>query len=93
MVVRSIPVGKVMTYGDVACAVGSPGASRAVGSLMRKNYDKSVPCHRVVKSDGLVGQYNREGGSYAKAERLKVEGVVFKDEPQTRVDLSISRFV
>lgn len=92
-VVKGIPAGKVMTYSDVAATAGFPGASRAVGSLMRKNYDSSIPCHRVVKSDGLVGQYNREGGSCSKTERLQAEGVIFKDELQKRVDLSISRCV
>jgi len=71
-VVRAIPRGQVMTYGEVAKKAGFPGAARAVGSLMAKNYDQSVPCHRVVRADG-VGEYNR--GKQRKIELLKEEGV------------------
>jgi methylated-DNA-[protein]-cysteine S-methyltransferase len=70
-VVRGIPKGETMTYGAVACAAGSPGAGRAVGSLMKDNYDPTIPCHRVVRHDG-VGQYNR-GGPERKAEILADE--------------------
>lgn len=72
-VVRKIPKGKTMSYKEVAKSAGSPGASRAVGSIMKANYDKTVPCHRVIKSDGKVGEYNR-GGSKAKLAILKKEG-------------------
>jgi O-6-methylguanine DNA methyltransferase len=74
-VVASIPKGKVMTYGEVARKAGNPRAGRAVGSLMGRNTDyANVPCHRVVRSDGKVGEYNR-GGTAAKIARLKKEGV------------------
>lgn len=73
-VVRGIPKGKTMTYKDVAKKAGSAGAFRSVGSIMKKNYDKTVPCHRVIKSDGSVGFYNR-GGSEIKLSMLKKEGV------------------
>lgn len=75
-VVAKIPEGKVMTYGAVAKAVGSTGSARAVGTVMRGNYDPAVPCHRVVRADGVIGEYNR-GGSKAKTERLRAEGVAF----------------
>ena len=58
-VVRAIPKGKTMTYGEVARKAGNPGAARAVGAIMRTNYDPNIPCHRVVKSDGSLGGYNR----------------------------------
>jgi O-6-methylguanine DNA methyltransferase len=56
-VVRSIPSGHTMTYGDVAVAAGSPGAARAVGGAMaRCPLFPAVPCHRVVRaSDGWSG--------------------------------------
>jgi O-6-methylguanine DNA methyltransferase len=73
-VVRLIPEGKTMTYAEVASAAGSKGAHRAVGSIMKANYDSTVPCHRVVKSDGDVGQYNR-GGPVRKAEILLGEKI------------------
>jgi len=72
-VVRKIPRGQTMTYTQVALATGvSKGAVRAVGSIMARNYDPTVPCHRVVRSDGSVGNYNR-GGPERKAEILKQE--------------------
>lgn len=60
-VVRQIPKGKTMTYAQVASAAGSPKAARAVGSIMSKNYDPTVPCHRVIRSDGQLAGYNRGG--------------------------------
>ena len=74
-IVREIPKGSVMTYGEVAAAAGWAGAARAVGSIMKNNYDKTVPCHRVVRSDGTVGEYNR-GGVMQKKRLLRAEGVI-----------------
>lgn len=75
VVVRAIPRGSTMTYGEVARLAGCPGSARAVGSLMRANYDPTVPCHRVVRSDGSVGEYNR-GGSSHKRVLLEEEGAI-----------------
>lgn len=74
-VVRRIPKGKVMTYKEVAAQAGNPRAARGVGSMMRVNHDPLVPCHRVVRSDLRVGNYNRPGGQKTKIRRLKTEGV------------------
>lgn len=71
-VVRKIPRGKVMTYAAVAKKAGSPKAVRAVGYWMSKNYDPKIPCHRVIRSDGKIGNYNR-GGPRKKLELLKEE--------------------
>lgn len=76
-VVRSIPRGQTMTYGEVAAYAGSPGAARAVGNIMKHNFDPTVPCHRVIRSDGKIGDYNR-GGAEAKLKLLQSEGVVIK---------------
>ena len=73
-VVSAIPKGSVMSYKEVAVLAGSPNAARAVGTIMANNVDSSVPCHRVVRSDGGVGGYNR-GGSVRKKEILRREGV------------------
>lgn len=75
-VVQKIPTGKVLSYGAVAKKAGNEKASRAVGSIMAKNADKTVPCHRVVKSDGSIGMYNGLQGK-DKSEILKKEGVKF----------------
>lgn len=74
-IVRSIPKGITMTYRQVAELAGSPGASRAVGSIMKSNYDPDIPCHRVVRSDGKLGNYNR-GGELAKRKLLEQEGAL-----------------
>lgn len=73
-VVRHIPKGTVATYGQIARLSGAAGAARAVGTIMKGNHDPSVPCHRVVRSDGKLGEYNREGGTNTKSSRLKEEG-------------------
>lgn len=74
-VVRKIPRGKTMTYGEVAAKAGNPKASRFVGSIMKANYDPEIPCHRVIRSDGKIGDYNR-GGPEAKLALLKKEGAI-----------------
>lgn len=71
-VVRKIPQGKTMTYGEVAKKAGKPLAARAVGMIMSKNFDPTVPCHRVVRSDGKIGGYNR-GGPSKKIELIMME--------------------
>lgn len=74
-VVKKIPKGKTMTYKEVAKKAGSPKAFRAVGSIMAKNFNPEVPCHRVIKSDGTLGNYNR-GGTKTKERILRQEGVI-----------------
>lgn len=73
-VVRAVPRGSVLTYKEVAKKAGSMGASRAVGTIMSKNRDSTVPCHRVIRSDGTIGDYNG-GGEEVKRELLIKEGV------------------
>jgi len=72
-VVRAIPKGEVRTYSQVAAAAGNAKAVRVVGTVMKNNFDTSIPCHRVIRSDGTVGEYNR-GGSAAKMKILVSEG-------------------
>ena len=74
-IVTQIPKGTVMTYKEVAAEAGNPQASRAVANIMAANYDPDIPCHRVIRSDGTLGGYNR-GGVSAKAKILATEGVV-----------------
>jgi O-6-methylguanine DNA methyltransferase len=73
-VVRDIPRGQTLSYRQVAVLAGSPRAYRAVGNVLNTNYDSAIPCHRVVRSDGGLGGYNR--GRAAKRSKLKAEGVV-----------------
>lgn len=72
-VVRKIPKGKVLTYGEVAQRAGNAKAVRAVGMIMSKNFNPDIPCHRVIRADGTVGNYNR-GGEKAKKLILREEG-------------------
>lgn len=70
-VVSEIPRGKILTYKQVAKMAGSPKAFRAVGNILNKNYDPKIPCHRVIRSDGKAGGYNR--GEKVKIEKIKEE--------------------
>lgn len=58
-VVKKIPAGKTLSYKEVAKRVGNPNAYRAVGCVLNKNFDQSIPCHRVIKNDGSFGGYNK----------------------------------
>ena len=58
-VVSRIPRGKVLTYKEVALQAGNPNAYRSVGNILNKNYNPRIPCHRVIRSDGKIGGYNR----------------------------------
>jgi methylated-DNA-[protein]-cysteine S-methyltransferase len=70
----SIPKGKTLTYKQLAKKAGYPKAYRAVGSVMKMNpLAPIVPCHRVVKSDGSLGNYSAKGGTRRKMQMLKSE--------------------
>lgn len=79
-----IPAGRVTTYGEIARALGSPKASRAVGNALNRNpFAPGVPCHRVVGSDGSLTGY--AGGLDKKRRMLAEEKVPFAGD---RADLS-----
>ena len=70
-----IPRGEVRPYGWIAAEIGRPKAVRAVGTALAHNpVPLVVPCHRVVRSDGLIGQYSM-GGPDAKRRILAAEGL------------------
>lgn len=75
-VVSKIPKGRVMSYKEVAELSGSPKAWRAVGNILNKNRNKNIPCHRVIRSDGKIGGYNK--GIKKKITLLKKEGAHLK---------------
>lgn len=77
-VVKTLRPGEVATYSGVAALAGIPGASRAVGSIMKNNQDRSVPCHRVICADGRPGGYNQLR-SQDKLDLLLQEGVKVKN--------------
>jgi O-6-methylguanine DNA methyltransferase len=74
--VAKIPKGETRSYKEVALSAGSPNAYRAVGNILNKNHDNSIPCHRVIKSDGSMGGYN--GGVKRKQTLLQGECAVKK---------------
>lgn len=77
--VSTIPRGAVRTYGEVASALGRPGAARAVGQALRANpVPLLVPCHRVVAADGSLGGFSA-GGRRQKERLLEAEGALRRD--------------
>ena len=76
-VVKQIPRGQTLSYQQVAHMAGNEKAYRAVGNILDKNYDPSIPCHRVIRTDGKLGQYNR--GTQTKERLLRKEGVPIKN--------------
>jgi O-6-methylguanine DNA methyltransferase len=76
---RDVPAGAVITYQGLAAAVGAPDAHRAIGNTMASNpVPIFVPCHRVIKSDGTIGNYG--GGVDRKIVLLRNEGFVVKKD-------------
>ena len=72
---RTIPFGKVISYGELAKGVGNEGAARAVGTVMSNNQiPLLIPCHRVVKSDRSIGEFS--GGPGLKEKLLSHEGKI-----------------
>lgn len=70
---RTVPPGSVITYQALAAAVGAPAGQRAIGNTMATNpVPLYVPCHRVIRSDGTVGNYG--GGVARKLKLLRAEG-------------------
>ncbi len=70
---KLIPRGKVTTYKLLAEALGDAKAARAAGNALNKNRDPEVPCHRVVRSDGVTGGFR--DGAKAKIKILRKEGI------------------
>jgi methylated-DNA-protein-cysteine methyltransferase-like protein len=96
---KTIPKGKVMTYGQIAKELGKPRAARAVGNALHHNPNpKTIPCHRVVNKEGRLAPGFSSRGRRASGlcgwrehkKRLVAEGVKFKDEKH--VDLKKHKF-
>ena len=74
---QQLPYGQIISYGELACRVGQPGASRAVGGANRRNpIPIMIPCHRVIAANGTLGGYsgNCDGSARIKRALLKLEG-------------------
>ena len=71
---KKIPIGETKTYKEIAKLIGSPKAARAVANACGKNpYPITIPCHRVVRSDGGLGGYSGKGGVETKRQLLENE--------------------
>jgi methylated-DNA-[protein]-cysteine S-methyltransferase len=75
--ISKIPYGETRTYKDLAIAIGRPNSSRAVANACGKNpYPPTIPCHRVVRSDGKLGGYSGKGGIEQKRTLLLKESKI-----------------
>lgn len=91
-VVKSIPRGKVMTYGAIALRLRSGSSAgispRMVGRILHNNPDpENIPCHRVVDAKGKLAEHYAFGGAKEQRRKLRAEGVKFKNS--VRVDLKL----
>ena len=76
LALRQVPWGETVTYGDLATALGEPGAARAIGVAMGRNsWPLIVPCHRVLGANGWLGGFSAPGGTVTKKALLAREGV------------------
>ncbi len=90
-IVKTVPEGKVTTYGEIAKALGGRKFARAVGRALNRNpYPVKIPCHRVVRSGGLVGGYRN--GIREKIRLLKKEGVKVKNNRILEFEKVLFRF-
>lgn len=73
-IARAIPPGETSTYGQIAKAMGEPGAARAIGKALGDNpWPIVVPCHRVLGADGKPGGFSAPGGVETKSRLLTIE--------------------
>ncbi len=78
--VARVPRGKVVTYGQVAAAIGAPRCARQVGWALHVNPQPGIiPCHRVVNREGRLAPAFAFGGTDAQARLLEAEGVEVRD--------------
>ncbi len=91
-VVRKIPKGYVMTYGQVALLCGNPRASRAVGYALHVNpYPGVIPCHRIVNRFGYLSGGVAFGGIDVQKELLEQENVEVSDDYKVDLDKYLYR--
>ena len=89
-IARAIPPGETSTYGQIAKAMGEPGAARAIGKALGENpWPIIVPCHRVLAADGKSGGFSAPGGVETKARMLTIERARTSSAP-TLFDMDFS---
>ena len=76
---KTVPKGKVVTYGQIATYLGNKNLARVVGNILHSNPDpENIPCHRVVNSKGRLAENYAFGGASVQRNRLEAEGIVFE---------------
>jgi methylated-DNA-[protein]-cysteine S-methyltransferase len=81
--VRGIPPGRTLSYGEVAKRLGAPGEARAVGEALARNpIPILVPCHRVLAAGGRLGGFSARGGVATKRRLLALEGAAPGGQPE-----------
>ena len=84
---RTVPSGRVITYGQIAAALGNPMWARAVGNALHKNPDGDLyPCYKAVNGKGELSPFYAFGGLSAQRARLEAEGISVRGN---RVDLRV----
>ena len=82
LALRQVPWGETVTYGDLATALGEPGAGRAIGVAMGRNsWPLIVPCHRVLAAPGRIDGIPTNGGAVTRARLLSLEGALASRRP------------
>jgi len=84
-VIRAIPAGQVMGYGEVALHAGLPGRARMTAQVLGRNEDPDLPWHRVLRADGRIAMPEGSSGWHAQCQRLRSEGVVVENGRVRRV--------
>jgi len=79
---KKVPKGKVTTYLEIAKRIDS--SPRAIGQTLKKNRDKNIPCHRVIKSDGSLGGFKGRSKNPEKKKLVLKEGIKIENN---KVDL------
>jgi len=90
-IVRRIPAGKVMTYGQIALQLNRRISPKVVGWALHANKDLNTPCHRVVDRNGRLAPNFAFDGWREQRNRLLAEGVGFKDEMHVDIEKFLFR--
>ena len=73
--IRAVPRGQVAGYGMIAQRAGLPGRARLVARILSENNDRSLPWHRILRSDGRIAMPPDSPGFAEQTQRLRAEGV------------------